>query len=693
MSSPGFGGLECITPERFQMDAETWTRAEAAFPLVMSEGVAGAVRALDAITRSEPDVGECLRPAVDAYVSHAWASTAQAAEPRRDSTPEQVGRYVILGKIGEGGMGAVYCAHDSEIGRTVALKILRGHDDRFLDEVKAAGTLRHPNIITIYDCARIDGQSVIVMEHIEGQTVHDLIRRRRLGPLQTRLHLLRQLCEAMDYAHDCGIVHRDIKPSNLIVDRSGQLKVLDFGLARIGEPACRTADEIVGTLRYMSPEQMRGLEVDRRSDIFAVGIVAYEMLSYRHPFDYASAVRLAYAIRHETPTPLNQLVPMLDPGLWQIVSKALEKNPRDRYTTLSAALADLTRPAQGLSRTTSPDERSLRSASRRPGAERGRSALLSPLTWLALVLPVVAAVAIAAVMLKPAAPQTSARSPNPDATSGSPSAATAGWIRGTRLIGGGSLTGLTQGIHLLDQSCSDGETRACRDLASVFDAGTVVARDVPRAVSLYRRGCEGGDVRSCVRLAALYRGSTDIPADLPAAADASSRACALGSFAECNNAGVAYLEGIGVARSAIKGASLIARACENDVAVACINLARHLLGATASERDPARAFALLERSCELGYAAGCADAAAMLAAGRDMGRNEDRANRLWQRACDGNVRAACESLARRYRAGVGARRDLGRAAELDRRARQLPRSPEAQAGRAGLLMAGADSSD
>ena len=611
------------------MDAETWTRAEAAFPAVIAEGATGAARAMETITKTAPDVARCLRPAVDAYVSQSPASAFEPTLPPFSRTGNnRIGRYSILREIGRGGMGAVYLAHDPEIGRAVALKLLTRGDDRFLDEVRAAGNLKHPNIVTIYDAARIDGRSVIVMEHIEGRTLHDLIRKHRLGPLAARLQLLRQLCEAIDHAHDRGIIHRDIKPSNLIVDKGGQLKVLDFGIARMAEPSFRTAHDFAGTLRYMSPEQMNARDLDRRSDIFAVGVVAYEMLCYRHPFERASAVRLAYAICHEAPEALTRLAPLLDPRLCEIVARALEKDPRDRYTTLSAMLTDLRGldgPAEGVAETPRGRERSADGTS-----PRERHALLSPWTWLALVLPILAAMAVVAVMLKPAIPSVRATPPvDPNAPA---SAAASAYETGTRLIKGGGPLGLARGIGVLEDSCNAGERRACRDLGSIFDAGTSVARNLPRAVGLYQKGCAGGELRSCLRLAKLYRGNQGIAADLAAAAEVSARACGLGSFAECNNLGVASVEGSGVPQNKTEGTSLLSRACENDIAVACVNVARLLLSATGRERDPRRAVALLERGCDLGYAGGCTEAAAMYGTGTDVAKDVSRANGLRRRA-------------------------------------------------------------
>ena len=211
------------------------------------------------------------------------------------SEPDRIGRYEIAARIGRGAMGTVYRATDPVIGRTVAIKLLhvditalQVDDDenraRFRQEVRSTGTLRHPHIVTVYDYGVDGDRPFIVMEYVDGRTLAEMLRDQVPLSLGQTLRLVQQLCSALDYAHDLGIIHRDIKPANLMVDRNGDLKVLDFGIARIGEEQLTRTGMVLGTLEYMSPEQIDGTAVDRRTDIFSVGAVLYELLSSRRAF-------------------------------------------------------------------------------------------------------------------------------------------------------------------------------------------------------------------------------------------------------------------------------------------------------------------------------------------------------------------------------------------------------------------------
>src|SRR4051812_41496642 len=242
-----------------------------------------------------------------------------------------IGRYSLVRRLGRGAMGTVYLAYDPQISRPVAIKVLNTHDELFLPEVRAAGNLKHPNIVTVYDCSQQDGESIIVMESVLGRTLEHFIRWREIHELSIKLHLIRQLCSALACAHDHGIIHRDIKPANLIVDHEFRLKVLDFGLARIGEPSARETGIVMGTLKYMSPEQMVAGAVDRRTDIYAVGVVVYELLASQHPFPTNSPLELRDAVLNQHPRPLNDVRPELPLELWRIASTALQKDSARRY--------------------------------------------------------------------------------------------------------------------------------------------------------------------------------------------------------------------------------------------------------------------------------------------------------------------------------------------------------------------------
>jgi beta-lactam-binding protein with PASTA domain len=257
-------------------------------------------------------------------------------------------RYRILGMLGSGGMADVYLAEDLSLGRRVALKVLlrRFADDqtfveRFRREAKAAAGLNHPNVVGIYDWGQIDSLYYIVMEYVEGETLKDLIRRRGRLPGNEAVGITLGLLAAIDFAHQHGIVHRDIKSQNILIDRSGQVKVTDFGIARAGDSSMTEAGSILGTAQYLAPEQARGEPVDERTDLYSVGVVLYEMLTGRVPFKGDSAVTVALKHVNELPPQPQELVPGLPFSLNQIVLKALAKSPDHRYASAAEFARDL----------------------------------------------------------------------------------------------------------------------------------------------------------------------------------------------------------------------------------------------------------------------------------------------------------------------------------------------------------------
>jgi TonB family protein len=260
-----------------------------------------------------------------------------------------IGRYQVLEKIGDGGMGSLYLARDPAIDRLVAIKLLRrGFDtdplrERFAREARAAGRLRHTHIVTIFDVGEHEGDPFIAMEFLAGETLAELIRQGARLSLSRRLELIEELCDGLAYAHRAGLVHRDIKPANLMVDADGVLKILDFGIVRVDESGITQSGVLVGTINYMAPEQVLGTGVDHRSDIFAVGLVAYELLSGRQAFPGSMRDGLLHRIPSAAMEPLARLVPGLDSEVIAIVEQAVRKDPADRYQDLVRMRNDLAR--------------------------------------------------------------------------------------------------------------------------------------------------------------------------------------------------------------------------------------------------------------------------------------------------------------------------------------------------------------
>jgi serine/threonine-protein kinase len=260
-----------------------------------------------------------------------------------------IGRFRVLRPIGEGGMGRVFQAHDPIIDRDVAIKLMNvtgGGDGlrlRFEREARAIGRLHHPNIVTIFEFGEHAGEPFIVMEYVEGQTLATVIHQDALG-LHRRLALIDALCAGIECAHVRGIIHRDIKPANAIVDRDGVLRILDFGLARALEESHSGATKtgtVVGSLNYMSPEQLEGQPVDHRTDIFAIGAVTYELLSGQRAFPGETMERVLQRILVGRPVPLENLRPNLPPDLVSCVNRCLEKDPRRRFDDVAALRREL----------------------------------------------------------------------------------------------------------------------------------------------------------------------------------------------------------------------------------------------------------------------------------------------------------------------------------------------------------------
>jgi len=261
-----------------------------------------------------------------------------------------IGEYRLVDLLGAGGMGEVYRGVHTKIGRVVAVKVLsqanRGPEflDRFLNEARIQSRLQHPNIATLYDFLEFNNQPCIIMEFIEGETLCDRVQSRGAIPAREAINLFVPILNALGYIHSQGITHRDIKSSNVKISTSGQVKLLDFGIAKEeSSPALTQAGGFIGTLQYLSPEQLKGGYADARSDIWALGILLYEMVTGFMPFE-ANTIGELYEkvnrVEYTRPTALNQNIPR---QVEAVISKCLKKNPSDRYQTAQDMLHDLGR--------------------------------------------------------------------------------------------------------------------------------------------------------------------------------------------------------------------------------------------------------------------------------------------------------------------------------------------------------------
>jgi eukaryotic-like serine/threonine-protein kinase len=263
---------------------------------------------------------------------------------------EKIGRFRILEELGRGGMAVVYKAHDPNINRPLAIKVLleercadKEYRSRFLAEAKAAGLLSHPNIVTIYDIGEINDRPYIVMELLEGEPLDDYMKSTKNRSIRDDLAIGIQLARALDYAHSKGVVHRDIKPSNIIrLMGSNNIKITDFGIAHIEDPEQTRhtqMGQVLGTPQYMSPEQALGNKVDARSDLYSAGVLLYQLLTGKKPFEGSTIATLLLQITTTEPAPVDQLVPGIPRSVKFIVERLLKKDPDKRFQS-GKSLAD-----------------------------------------------------------------------------------------------------------------------------------------------------------------------------------------------------------------------------------------------------------------------------------------------------------------------------------------------------------------
>ncbi|MCX6555282.1 MAG: serine/threonine-protein kinase, partial [Candidatus Aminicenantes bacterium] len=265
---------------------------------------------------------------------------------------KKIGKYTINAEIAKGGMGVLYRALDPFIGRTVAIKTIRldilqqttGKEEalkRFLREAQSVGNLSHPNIVTIYDVGEDEGLIYIAMEYVDGHSLEDLLKQNKKFSLDEIVQLFSQIGAALDYAHRKGIVHRDIKPANILVDANHKVTIVDFGIARTSASTMTQTGMLMGTPRYMSPEQITGKKVDNRADIFSLGAILYELLTQCNPFEGESITTVIYKIMHAELRPISEFNKQLPAELDGVVRKALARDADARYQTCHELVDDL----------------------------------------------------------------------------------------------------------------------------------------------------------------------------------------------------------------------------------------------------------------------------------------------------------------------------------------------------------------
>jgi TolB-like protein len=347
--------------ELLEQALEMTAADRAAFLETLRAGDAGLAGEVDSLLAAYEEAPDALDALAAQLMPRALDDLSRELEAEAKLPEQQVGRYRILARLGGGGMGEVFRAHDPELDRQVALKLLPPHltadpeaRARLKTEARAASALDHPNIAVVHEIGATERTAgtpeperfFIVMAYYAGETLKQKIARGRL-PVADAVDLAIQVAEGLAAAHEAGIIHRDIKPANLMVTGRGQVKIVDFGLAKLASAELTREGATLGTVAYMSPEQTRGDPVDARTDLWSLGVVLYEMLAGVRPFRGESDPSLIHAVRHDAPEPLDALRPEVPAALAAVIRICLEKNPADRYSRAEDLLVALRTVATG----------------------------------------------------------------------------------------------------------------------------------------------------------------------------------------------------------------------------------------------------------------------------------------------------------------------------------------------------------
>ena len=552
-------------------------------------------------------------------------------------------RYAILEYVGRGGMGVVYKAHDRTLDETVAIKILRQQpfDDpsmtqRFLAEIKLARRVTHRNVCRIHDYGEADAVRFISMQFIEGIELGQLVRNRgRLGA-DEGYDIALQLVDGLEAIHDQAIVHRDLKTSNVMIDRRGIALLMDFGIAKLWEGeagmALTASGQIIGTPQYMSPEQAQGAPLDPRSDIYAMGVILFEVFTGDRPFDASNFAAMVYKKLHEPLQLDTGPAATLPHSLKPVIRKALATAAADRYSStreLGAALRD----ARAQTPVAEPDTRStivakvreLRDATPDAAAPVLHDAVASSSRrkWLMTSVTLAAVVLISLVVWitlpffrspsghegpptaetsTPPTGSVAGRDRSRGASSAAPPPTATGRPNAPPIQPSTAASTSSTSPDRRTDACENGDTAACVALAQAAEA----TKDFERAANLYVKACNGKAAAGCTGLGVLYNRGSGVTRDPAQAAEYDERGCTLGDMSGCNNLGTVYEFGSIGFSDPVKAAGLYERACSNAQMDGCANLGLLLLGTPgAVPQQKARARELLEKACAAGIARAC----------------------------------------------------------------------------------------
>src|SRR5579864_5469678 len=328
--------------ELFEAAADLRPGQQAAYLATACAGDDELRREVEGLLRSDAEAGSFIEHAI-----RRGSGLLLAAEADPLEALGKIGKYEILGRIGEGGFGVVYQGRDAVLQRYVAVKTCSSRDEklrrRFFREGQIAAGLQHPNITTVHDLGVERGVPYLVQEFLAGEDLNHVIARQEGLTVPRRLDILAQVARGLEYAHLQGVLHRDVKPANIRILPSGAVKIMDFGIAKLLHEVSdvTTQGVTVGTVGYLAPEQLRGEEVDRRTDIFAFGVLAYELLTYKRPFPGSTFSEVSYRLLNEEPAALRDLAPIHGQVLAELAGRCLAKDPAHRYESFTEVIAVL----------------------------------------------------------------------------------------------------------------------------------------------------------------------------------------------------------------------------------------------------------------------------------------------------------------------------------------------------------------
>jgi len=614
------------------------------------------------------------------------------------------GKYRIVRKLGQGGMGVVYLADDTLLGVNVALKFLvgdLGRDPRFIQrfrmEARAAFQLRHPNIVEVTNLDQADdGNLFIAMEYVDGPSLRSVLEKARVGlPVPRALDIVRGIASGLAAAHAQGMVHRDVKPENILLARAAdgreQAKVLDFGIVAIAESVTRQSvtHGLMLTPDYAAPEQWMEIaagDMDGRTDVYALGGVFYEMLTGRTPFHAQNTAGWMNQHLDEAPDPPSVLRPELAnwPGLDQLVLRMLAKDRHYRpYDAELLSLLDglkFAPPQQGPATTpepaaqrpkTIPEAIKVQPQPAIPPAQAPKRIVAPPKppvlppskpnaaklpVWVWAALAALALVAIFAtwrLIVEHSESKTASAPETQPATSTETESGPKS--TDTQPTAGGKSRPADTKTVVRPPSGSQGVQQALALLAQQRYA---------EAIPMLNRACASGNWEACEGLGRIYREGLGVPKDPARAADLLGKACDAGHGSACDTLGISYQTGQGVPQDYSKAASLYSKACDAGVAKGCNKLGLMYANGKGVAKDESRAAALYRKACDAGEAMSCSNLGNIYASGRGVPRNDTLAVLLYRKACDAGDAAGCSNLGAHYRFGLGVDKDPGKAKEF-----------------------------